>query len=208
MKKIVQKQVKKNKNNFKFLNFNFLINFKIVKKCASEIKEVKTSEIDFLNNKLNITYENYNDNISDQIAISIENSGYTVQWGNGLNIKYFKIIGMFCEHCVGTVTKTIQNIDGVKNVIVNLDHHIATVIVYPTCNILDIINAVSAVGYEAIPYEGSRDVYLQITGMVNLFINSFCLYYYCNIITFIYNNIKFFQNRNVKKDVVMLYIMH
>lgn len=81
-------------------------------------------------------------------------------------MKYFKIDGMFCGHCVGTVERALRPINGVKNVVVNLDKHIATVIITPDCKVSDIIETVSNVGYDATPYEGSRDVYLQITGMV------------------------------------------
>ncbi len=100
--------------------------------------------------------------------MAIENAGYTVEWGNGLTVKYFKIDGMFCGHCVGTVERALRVVNGVKNALVNLDKHIATVIVSPECNITEIIDAVSNVGYDATPYEGSRDVYLQISGMVGI----------------------------------------
>jgi copper chaperone len=37
-----------------------------------------------------------------------------------------KIIGMTCQHCVATVIKVLRNLDGIKNVDVDLDTGTAT----------------------------------------------------------------------------------
>jgi copper chaperone len=37
-----------------------------------------------------------------------------------------KIMGMSCQHCVMTVTKTLGGIEGIRNVHVDLDRGIAT----------------------------------------------------------------------------------
>jgi copper chaperone len=37
-----------------------------------------------------------------------------------------KITGMTCQHCVKTVTETLEGIDGIENVSVNLDEGEAT----------------------------------------------------------------------------------
>ena len=169
------------------------------------MNEVEDAIVDFQNNKLTVIYkqsfqhsslfspstspsspsqqslqqqtqQQYPNNISDKIAIAIENVGYTVKWGLDLSIKYFKINGMFCQHCVNTVQKSIQSVSNVKSVLVDLNRHIATVILNSNCNESEIIDAIVSVGYDAIPYEGSRDVYLQITGMVQRLINSSSLF--------------------------------
>ncbi len=140
-----------------------------MRKCAEEVEGVSTAIVDFHRSILQISYNSNSEDLPDQIAMAVENAGYTVEWGNGLTVKYFKIDGMFCGHCVGTVERALRVVHGVKNVVVNLDKHIATVIAHPDCNASDIIEAVSNVGYDATPYEGSRDVHLQIGGMVGIY---------------------------------------
>ena len=127
--------------------------------------------LDYLKKLLHVTYDSHLDpTIIEKIAMCIENAGYSVEWGKGSHIQYYKIDGMYCNHCVGTVEKAIQSIHGVQNVIVNLDKHIATVIVGPSCKSDELIEAISSVGYDATPYEGSRDIYLHIEGMVTTLI--------------------------------------
>jgi copper chaperone len=142
----------------------------LVSRCAQEIVGVTNVHLDYPKKVLHVTYDSHLDpKIIYQIAICIENAGYSVEWGKGLHINYFKIVGMYCNHCVGTVERAIQPIGGVKTVIVNLDKHIATVIVDPSFKSEELIEAISSVGYDATPYEGSRDIYLRIEGMVCIF---------------------------------------
>jgi copper chaperone len=123
--------------------------------------------MDYPKKLLHVTFDSSNPSLVDRVAMNIENAGYTVEWGKeGFKVKYYKIDGMYCSHCVGTVERVIQPIRGVKNVLVNLDRHIATVIVDSSFKSEEFIEAISGVGYEASPYEGSRDIYLRIDGMV------------------------------------------
>jgi copper chaperone len=130
---------------------------------------VTNVSLDYLKKLLHVTYDSHLDpQIIYQIALCIENAGYSVEWGKGdrYHIKYYKIDGMYCNHCIGTVERAIQPIHGVKHVIVNLDKHNATVIVDPSFQSEELIEAISSVGYDATPYEGNRDIYLRIEGMV------------------------------------------
>jgi copper chaperone len=125
--------------------------------------------MDYTKKLLHVTFDSSDAKLVDTIAMSIENAGYTVEWDKeGFRVKYYKIDGMYCSHCVGTVERAIQPIHGVKNVIVNLDRHIATVIADSSFKSEELIEAISNIGYDASPYEGSRDIYLRIDGMVLL----------------------------------------
>ena len=125
--------------------------------------------MDYSKKLLHVTFDSSDAKLVDTIAMSIENAGYTVEWDKeGFRVKYYKIDGMYCSHCVGTVERAIQSIHGVKNVIVNLDRHIATVIADSSFKSEELIEAISNIGYDASPYEGSRDIYLRIDGMVRL----------------------------------------
>jgi len=61
-----------------------------------------------------------------------------------------KIKGMSCEHCVKTVTKTLQGLKGVKKATVNLEEGLAEVTYNPDkVSVDDLTAAVTDAGYEA-----------------------------------------------------------
>lgn len=61
-----------------------------------------------------------------------------------------KIKGMSCEHCVKTVTKTLQGLKGVKKASVNLEKELAEVTYNPDkVSVDDLTKAVKDAGYEA-----------------------------------------------------------
>lgn len=138
-----------------------------VRNTALSIEGVETASVHFPQNLLEITYISLDPQLTYAVAIAIENSGYTVEWGNGISIVYLTIGGMFCNHCVGTVHKALVNLIGVKSANVDLNRHIATVVIDAGTNLATLIDAVESVGYDAAAYEGSRDVYLSISGMVS-----------------------------------------
>lgn len=62
-----------------------------------------------------------------------------------------KIKGMSCQHCVASVTKALSGIDGVTNVVVNLQQGEAT---YETTKAVAeeaIRKAITGIGFEVVP---------------------------------------------------------
>lgn len=141
-----------------------------VKRTAMNVKGVSSADVDLPKKLLIVEYAENADLslISDQVARAVESSGYTVKWGNGKCVRYIKVTGMFCQHCVGTVEKAVGGIPEVKSVAVDLDKHMATVIVTSDSDNItrSIVDAIESVGYDAEIAEGSRDVTLYIAGMV------------------------------------------
>jgi copper ion binding protein len=141
-----------------------------VKRTAMSVKGVVNADVDLPKKLLIVEYAESVDRslTSDHVVRAVEASGYTVKWGNGKCVRYVKVTGMFCQHCVGTVEKAVGAIPEVKSVVVDLDNHMATIIVSSDSGEIthNIIDTIESVGYDAEVVEGSRDVTLYITGMV------------------------------------------
>ena len=60
-----------------------------------------------------------------------------------------KISGMRCGHCQGSVTKTLSEIDGVSDVIVDLDKGEATYTATDNVSVETIKEAITKIGFEA-----------------------------------------------------------
>ena len=75
-----------------------------------------------------------------------------------MTTRKISIQGMTCNHCVGRVTETIQQLSGVKNVAVSLEEQSATVqFDKGTLTTEAIIQAVVEAGYEARETDGEED---------------------------------------------------
>ena len=59
-----------------------------------------------------------------------------------------KIKGMKCGHCVGAVTEALSNLDGIKNVTVNLEENAATYDEENPVSKKEIAKAIDAIGFE------------------------------------------------------------
>lgn len=59
-----------------------------------------------------------------------------------------KISGMRCGHCVGAVTKALDDIDGISNVVVDLDKGEANYDEAATVSPEKIKEVISAIGFE------------------------------------------------------------
>ena len=144
---------------------------KSVQTAALNVKGVTGAVVDFPRSILQVTFVENGDvtSLSDEVARAVEATGYTVKWGDGKCVRYAKVTGMFCEHCVGTVQKAVGAIPEVSSVVVDLAKHVATVIVNSeSSDVTDkIVEAIESVGYDAELFAGSRDITLHIAGMVS-----------------------------------------
>lgn len=61
-----------------------------------------------------------------------------------------KIKGMSCQHCVSSVTKALESIEGVSDVSVNLEASEATYTAEPSITTETIKEAINKTGFEAV----------------------------------------------------------
>ena len=61
-----------------------------------------------------------------------------------------KITGMRCGHCVGSVTKALEAIDGISNVTVDLEAGEANYDENPPVDIETIKEAIAKIGFEVV----------------------------------------------------------
>ena len=66
---------------------------------------------------------------------------------NGMD-KILKIEGLMCQHCVAHVTKALQGIDGVSEVVVELKKKTAKVTFSKEVDEQTLISAITEAGYE------------------------------------------------------------
>ncbi len=97
---------------------------------------------------------------------AIEEAGYSVEWDSGRHLISFKIEGMFCEQCVSTITKAIQNCECVEAVRVSLAKTTAAVVASPSTDPGQIIDAIEATGYDATLMPEKREVSMKILNFV------------------------------------------
>ncbi|MCG8274688.1 heavy metal translocating P-type ATPase [Aquamicrobium sp. NLF2-7] len=85
-----------------------------------------------------------------QLVEAIERSGYTVPPDpDANNIVELSIEGMTCASCVGTVERSLKQVPGVTQAVVNLATERATV--HGSAKSADLIAAIGKAGYEAVP---------------------------------------------------------
>lgn len=116
-----------------------------VETASNSVPGVISSVVNLDDNTLFISYDSNNDPC-EKVAIAVERAGYSVTWSH-TRVLYFKITGMFCQHCVSTATKALVVLEGVINVTVNLEDHTATIIANDSINVRNILTAIEAVGY-------------------------------------------------------------
>ena len=63
-----------------------------------------------------------------------------------MNIETFKVEGMTCSHCEGTVTRTLLKLEGIDEVIANKDKSEVKV-AGENINMQEIEHAVNSIGY-------------------------------------------------------------
>ena len=66
----------------------------------------------------------------------------------GEDMATIKINGMSCQHCVSSVTKALEAVPGVSDVMVNLEKAEATYSAEPSVSIDLIKQAISKIGFE------------------------------------------------------------
>ncbi|AEG15008.1 Heavy metal transport/detoxification protein [Desulfofundulus kuznetsovii DSM 6115] len=64
---------------------------------------------------------------------------------------WLKIEGMSCNHCKAAVERALKQIDGVKDVLVDLNNKMATVTHNPKVTMEELTRAVERAGYQVLP---------------------------------------------------------
>lgn len=109
-------------------------------KVDSVRANAETGEVKFKNLGIN----------EDEIESAIDESGYKLVENIKGEIemeKILKIDGMSCNHCVATVKKALESVDGVKNAEVSLDEKQAVVV--GKADSKELVEAVEDAGYKA-----------------------------------------------------------
>ncbi len=136
-----------------------------VEAAALSVEGVLSANVNLDKSSLIITY-NSEINPCERVAIAVERAGYGVTWDDGNKVLYFHVQGMTCQHCVKSVIKALSTIDGVKSADVSLEHHMATVVGDSKLDVSKVISTIQDIGYDIEIGEGSRDIRLEISGMV------------------------------------------
>lgn len=109
-------------------------------KVDSVKADAKTGEVKFINLGIN----------KNEVKSAIDSSGYKLAEdtkGEMEMEKILKIDGMSCNHCVATVKKALESVDGVTNAEVSLDEKQA--VVTGKADSKELVEAVEDAGYEA-----------------------------------------------------------
>lgn len=127
-----------------------------VSKVESAIKEVsgvKDVTVNLATEKASVSFQ---DELVDprQISEAVQKAGYQTRTVTlQLSVK-----GMSCASCVGSVEKAVQNVQGVKNISVNLATEKATVEFFSgATNASNIIDTIQNIGYRAELVSGGED---------------------------------------------------
>ena len=136
-----------------------------VKEAALSVSDVELADVKFDTQQLNVKYQSgvsrdlEASRAHERVNLAILAAGYDVKWSGKGELLYIKVEGMTCGHCTNTVHNAIKSVDGVDDVVVNLDQNIAAISMKRTVregeNYDDIIEAIDAVGFGAEVYHGS-----------------------------------------------------
>ena len=130
---------------------------KRVKNAALSVKGVVSAEVDFDNKQLHVSY-GPEGSCREVVALAVESAGYDVEWTYPRQVRYVKVEGMHCRHCVDTVERAVGAVPGVQYVAVCLDQSMAAISVDDSCDMYSVVRAVEDVGFGATECEGNQNV--------------------------------------------------
>lgn len=104
------------------------------------------SSVFVVTNALRLRFVNLDGDIKVQKSISAEEKIAEVDMSSKKIL--LSVEGMMCQHCVKRVSDALSNVEGVKNVEVNLESQSATVEMIQNQEIAPLIQAVEEVGYQ------------------------------------------------------------
>ena len=140
---------------------------KRVKNAALSVKGVVSAEVDFDNKQLHVSY-GPEGSCREVVALAVESAGYDVEWTYPRQVRYVKVEGMHCRHCVDTVERAVGAVPGVQYVAVCLDQSMAAISVDDSCDMNSVVRAVEDVGYDAQIHKRSQSITLAVDNITNI----------------------------------------
>lgn len=121
-----------------------------VEHAASHIDGVNSANVNLLTENLRVDYQIYNEETENKVMQSVASLGYEIIKGSRMRSQIM-IDGMHCASCSTNVEKTLNNLEGVNSVFVNLTTEQATMEYNPErISLEEIHESIEALGYQMI----------------------------------------------------------
>jgi Cu+-exporting ATPase len=127
-----------------------------ITKSLEKVPGVAKANVNFVSSKAYVEYDSSKAG-TDDLNKAVEAAGYSVLKGGGKGNITLQITGMGSDHCAGIVKKSLEKLDGVKEVKTNISTGRADVTFDDeTVTVLQMIKAVKDAGYDTKVFE-SKD---------------------------------------------------
>lgn len=131
---------------------------KAVEKSVGKIKGVKSANVNFATEKLNVEFDDSSVSMDD-IKKAVKDAGYSAEEDIELREVTIPIGGMTCASCAAAVEKEIKKLKGIEEVNVNIATEKANVKYNPyETRISEIKSAIKKAGYEALEIQAGDQV--------------------------------------------------
>jgi Cu+-exporting ATPase len=131
---------------------------KAVEKSVGKIKGVKSANVNFATEKLNVEFDDASVSMDD-IKKAVKDAGYSAEEDIELREVTIPIGGMTCASCAAAVEKEIKKLKGIEEVNVNIATEKANVKYNPyETRISEIKSAIKKAGYEALEIQAGDQV--------------------------------------------------
>ena len=128
-----------------------------IEKNLNKKKGVVKAAVNFASQTTMVSYDSVMTGVED-IEKVVKDRGYEVVKVSGEKTIEFKVLGMGSDHCAGVVKKTVEKLDGVKEVETNFPNSYARVSYDESkLSTRQIIGAISAAGYKPVLVEAGEE---------------------------------------------------
>jgi Cu+-exporting ATPase len=128
-----------------------------IEKNLNKKKGVVKAAVNFASQTTMVSYDSVMTGVED-IEKVVKDRGYEVVKVSGEKTVEFKVLGMGSDHCAGVVKKTVEKLDGVKEVETNFPNSYVRVSYDESkLSTRQIIGAISAAGYKPVLVEAGEE---------------------------------------------------
>ena len=128
-----------------------------IEKNLNKKKGVVKAAVNFASQTAMVSYDSVMTGVEDLEKV-VKDRGYEVVKVSGEKTIEFKVLGMGSDHCAGVVKKTVEKLDGVKEVETNFPNSYARVSYDESkLSTRQIIGAISAAGYKPVLVEAGEE---------------------------------------------------
>ena len=128
-----------------------------IEKNLNKKKGVVKAAVNFASQTAMVSYDSVMTGVEDLEKV-VKDRGYEVVKVSGEKTVEFKVLGMGSDHCAGVVKKTVEKLDGVKEVETNFPNSYARVSYDESkLSTRQIIGAISAAGYKPVLVEAGEE---------------------------------------------------